>query len=697
MSSTGVVLPFLLLSFAAQAQQYVISTYAGGAPPPGMVSTPISVGTVATDASGNLYFSYFTTTCMCIFKLNPDGILTHVAGSAQRGFSGDGGPATSAQLGSPSGLAVDTAGNLFIADPGVFHAGTHGVDRIRKVSPDGIITTVAGGGVLFGSSADGGPATSAELSFPIGVAVDDAGNLFFSESVDADQEGSNRVRKVSADGLISTVAGNGMFGFSGDGGPATSAQLAGPGSLALDSTGNLFFVDLYNQRIRKVSPDGTIATAVDTSMPMSTFCDCSVSAVTMDKAGNLFYTVSSDSVFKKSPDGIITTLVGTDAGLQVWWLAVDGAGNLFLPYGSSFRKVSPDGLITTLLGDGACCYSGDGGPATSAQLNHTNSVAADGAGNLFIADTDNHRIRRVSPDGIIATVAGNGEWSAVCNLSSDSEPATSAHLCRPSQVAADGTGNLFMVDGNRIRKVSPDGTITPVAGTGVVGVDGDGGLATGAQLAYPNSVAADGAGNLYFAEWARVRKISPDGIITTVAGDGTRLSNNGGCLPIGSPGCGPPPPTRDGGPATLAQLWGPASVTVDGAGNLYFVDGVRIRKVSPDGIITTVAGNGNATGYHGFTGDGGPATNAPLWNPNGVTVDSAGNLFISEPVRIRKVTRDGIINTIAGSSDPGYSGDGGLAAKAQLWNPTGLTVDAAGNVYFADSFNNVVRILGPVR
>jgi sugar lactone lactonase YvrE len=317
----------------------------------------ISVSNAITvDASDNVYFSsYSNNSCTCVFKLDPS-VLTRVAGSAQRGFSGDGGPATSAQLGRPSGLAVDGAGNLFIADPGVYHSGTYGTDRVRKVSPDGIITTVAGGGSLWGSSADGGPATSAQLLLSNGVAVDRAGNLYFSEGIDAAGLGNNRIRKVSPDGIITTVAGDGTSsGFSGDGGPATSAQLAGPASLAIDNASNLFFVDYYNNRIRMVSPDGTITTVVDTGGSTSQNCGCSVTSVTVDRAGNLFYSVytvySVSTLFKRSPTGVITTAAGTDFGGGVWGLAVDAAGNLFLTGGSNLRKILADGFITTLLGD----------------------------------------------------------------------------------------------------------------------------------------------------------------------------------------------------------------------------------------------------------------------------------------------------------------------------------------------------------
>jgi sugar lactone lactonase YvrE len=698
----GLVVALLSVSLA-QAQQYVISTYAGGPRPPG-ANTSGGAGSLATDTSGNLYFAgnFSSNPCVCVFKLDPNGVLTRIAGSPQRGFSGDGGPATSAQLSGPMGLAVDGVGNLFIADAGGFYAGSfpngYSGDRIRKVSPDGIITTVAGGGALAGSAADGGLATNAELFQAFFVAADSVGNVFISESPDDDGGGSNRIRKVTPDGVITTVVGNGMFGFAGDGGPAISAQLNGPSSLAVDNGGNLFFVDSANQRIRKVSADGTITTVVDARASINLSFDSSVTSLSVDAAGNLFFNnFSNGAVFKLSPAGVTTTVVGGDSGPNSWALAVDGANNLFLTgFSRNLIKVSPDGFVTTLLGNGACCYAGDGGPATSAQLQQVNSVAADSVGNLFIADSGNHRIRKVDAGGTITTVAGNGTWNALCGaMTGDSEPAASAQLCAPSQVSVDGIGNIFIVDRNRIRKVSPDGTITSIAGDGTMGsgIGGDG-MPAAQALAYPNSVAVDSVGNIYFAEWARVRKITPDGVVTTVAGTGTPPNTNG-CSPPESPSCGPPS-IGDGQPATSVQLFGPKSVTVDGAGNIYFVDGWRIRKVTPDGIITTVAGNGVPTGYHGPTGDGGPAIDAPLWTPNDVTLDSAGNLYISEPVRIRKVTIDGTINTIAGTQDPGYSGDGGLANKAQLGNPSGLTVDGGGNVYFADSSNNVIRVLRPV-
>jgi sugar lactone lactonase YvrE len=307
-------------------------------------------------------------------------------------------------------------------------------------------------------------------------------------------------------------------------------------------------------------------------------------------------------------------------------------------------------------------------------------VAVDGSGNLYIADTSNDRIRKVSPAGIITTVAGNGKSYGPLG---DGGPATSARLNKPSGVAVDRLGNLYIADaGNcRIRKVSPTSIITTVAGNGTQGSSGDGGPATSAELYFPQGVTVDRSGNLYIADRV-VRKVSPAGMIATAAGSGKGYG-----------------PSGDGGAATSARLYDAERVALDGLGNLYIadVDGnpttedSRIRKVSPVGVITTVAGGGSSRG------DGGPATNAQLFRPSDVAVDGSGNLYISDAdsCRIRKVSPAGIITTVAGNGDRGYSGDGGPATGAELLEPTGLAVDGSGRIYIADKGGNAVRILTP--
>lgn len=340
------------------------------------------------------------------------GRIEIVAGTGARGFSGDGGPATEASLWVVRGLALDSKGNLFIAD--------RWNQRVRQVSPGGIIITVAGSGPVGMDVGrfwgDGGPATQAGLNAPSGVAVDGSGALYISEWF------SHRVRRVSPDGKITTVAGTGKQGFSGDGGPATAAALSGPSGLAVDHAGNLFIADFHNGRVRKVSPNGKITT------------------------------VAGGGTGELGDGGPATAaVVDTPAGL-----AVDRTGSLFIASQNSHRvrKVSPNGMISTVAGSGpggirAGGFSGDGGPATKAQFKFVSSIAVDHAGNLFITDGDNHRVRKVSPDGTITTVAGGGTRGLVDGI------AATAATFYPFAVAVDGAGNLLVADSsNRIFKVN---------------------------------------------------------------------------------------------------------------------------------------------------------------------------------------------------------------------------------------------------
>jgi hypothetical protein len=359
--------------------------------------------------------------CAAADKPLAPGTIITVAGTGTQGYSGDGGPATAAELNAPAGVAVDTAGNLFIAD---FR--NH---RLRKLSPDGTITTVAGkggvGGPEGGFSGDGGPARDAQLNLPLYLAFDGAGNLFITDY------GNNRVRRIGVDGIISTVAGKGPSGefrgtYSGDGGLATKASLNGPLGPATDAAGNLFIADALNYRVRKVGLDGTITT------------------------------VAGNGVHSNPRDGSLAnkTQLGTPNGL-----ARDGAGNLFISdqFNHQVYKVGPDGLISTVAGGGPRGYgnggySGDGGPARDARFDLLHGLAVDSAGNLFVADASNHRIREIGPDGIVITVAGGGNPADGLG---DGGPATEARLGSPAGVAVDAEGNLFFADQDthRVRKV----------------------------------------------------------------------------------------------------------------------------------------------------------------------------------------------------------------------------------------------------
>ncbi|MBI6546153.1 MAG: hypothetical protein HY692_05125, partial [Cyanobacteria bacterium NC_groundwater_1444_Ag_S-0.65um_54_12] len=343
------------------------------------------------------------------------------------------------------------------------------------------------------------------------------------------------------------------------------------------------------------------------------------------------------------------------------------------------------GIITTIAGIGTYGYSGVGGPALNAMFGfgpasagvEGGGICSDSVGNLYIADSWNHRVRKVDTSGIITTIAGNGNPDSL--ELGDGGPATAASLMDPRDVAVDNGGNIYIADqkSHRIRKVDTAGIITTVAGgnSNWGGYSGDGGPAVSADLYYPESIAVDGAGNLYIADNGnnRIRKVDTNGIITTVAGDGGYYFSG------------------DGGPATAAGLARPRDVAMDGAGNLYIADSGnnRIRKVDTSGIITTLAGDGSGV----YPGDGFPATAVGVAQPRHIAVDGTGNLYIAEWLnnRLRKVDASGIITTLAGTDTPWFSGDGGPVSVAELAGPGSMTVDGAGNLFFVDSLNGRIR------
>jgi len=335
--------------------------------------------------------------------------------------------------------------------------------------------------------------------------------------------------------------------------------------------------------------------------------------------------------------------------------------------------------IYTVAGKDTGSYSGDGGAAVLSGLYNPTGIALDASGNLFIADLENHRIRKVNASGIISTVAGSG----VSGYSGDGGAATAAEFKNPAGVAVDASGNIYIADAsnNRIRKVNTGNIITTIAGNGFGtgtsfgGYSGDGGPATAAELNFPTGVAVDDSGNLFIADYFnhRIRKVNTLGIISTVAGDSIGAYSG------------------DGGPATAAELHAPLGIAVDASGNIFITDNgnSRIRKVNSLGIISTVAGDGTP----GYSGDGGVATAAELLYPFGLTVDASGNLFIADYYNnvIRQVDTSGIISTVAGNDTAGYSGDKGAATAAELFNPSGIAVDTWGNLFIADQKNNRIR------
>lgn len=750
----------LLIAPTALNAQYAINTVAGGGPN-GLPALSSSIGyssSVARDASGNSYVADVNSSR--ILKIDTTGTVTVFAGNGsgvggEGGYSGDGGPATSAQLGRPQAIALDTSGNLFIADT------ENSV--IREVAAaTGTITTVAGTyyppNAACNYSGDGAPAISAQLCRPAGLSVDSSGNIFIADTENSVIRCVVTVAggcfgSTLAVGSITTVAGDANLspGYSGDAAAATSAQLNLPNGVFVDAAGNIFIADTYNSVIRCVVgvaggcfgstlAVGSITTVAGTyydftssTPPACQFSGdgaaatsaqlCLPSAVFLDASGNMFIADTENSVIREVSAGIIQTIAGTPGTTgysgdgaaattaELYYpnsLFVDSSENVFIADTNNFviRQVSA-ATIQTVVGNHTIAYSGDGGPATSASLYASGGVFIDASGNIFIADTYNSVIREVlAATGEIQTVAGNADLGA--GYSGDGATATSAQLNFPQAVFVDTQEDIFIADteNSRIRCVVGTaggcfgsalavGSITTVVGTGTAGSAGDGSAASSAELQNPYGVFADAAGNLFIADTdnSKIRCVVATssgcfGSTLAVGSITTVVGTATHCQPAGST-CG------DGAAAASAQLNFPVGIFVDSSGDLFIADTFdsKIREVSAaDGNIQTVAGS-TAPGY---SGDGGLATNAALDQPYGVFVDSFGNIFIADTDNsaLREVVAvTGNIQTIAGNGTEGFSGDGGTATSGQLAHPLGVAGDALGDLYVADAENSRIREL----
>ncbi len=593
---------------------------------------------VALDSTGNFYYSDYSNNR--VFKVNVStGIVTVVAGLGTPGYSGDGGPATGAQLRNPMGVAADGSGNVYIAD-------TYN-NVIRKVNTSGVISTVAGTGTCAydgDTTTDGKPATQHSLCYPDQIATDSTGNLFIADS------SNYRIRELSGTS-ISTVAGNGTITACADGTLATQCGLYLPEGIAVDSSDNLYISDTYDEVIRKVTA---------TSGQIKTI------AGTLGTAGFTGDGGSATSATLNYPMAVAVNSAGTTV-----WLADY--------YNLRIRSFTVSGNINTVAGDGSGGFCGDGGPATSACLYYPTGVAVNSAGDFFVADYDNYRIREVNTSGTVNTVAGNGSTSQ--ETAGNNVSANGVTLNYPWGLVGDQSGNMFIADQNNyiVREfVNSSGLVNFFAGNGTYGYSGDSGPATSAQLTYPYGVARDSLGNVYVADAYNciIRKVDTAGNISTVAGTPNYCSFGG-----------------DGGPATSAYLSYPYGVYVDTNDNLYIADTYNqvIRRIS-GGTITTVAGTPSVGGY---SGDGGPATSAELNYPNGVKTDSAGDLYIADSYnhRVRMVSAaSGNISTIAGNGTAGFSGDG-IATQNSLYYPRSTWVDPNGNLFIADQYNQRIRMV----
>jgi YVTN family beta-propeller protein len=584
------------------------------------------------------------------------------------GYLGDNGPATSAAL-SPFNTVQDKAGNYYVTD--------RYAHRIRKITSSGTITTIAGTGIC-GYNGENIPAKSAMLCYPAGLTFDTAGNLYVADS------GNDRVRKISSSGKITTVAGNGVHGYGGNGGPAISATLSNPWTIAFDTGGNLYFSEVTNSVVRMVNSGGIISTFAGTGVAGFSGDGGPASAAMMnwprgigfDASGNLYIADSNNRRVRiVTAAGTINTFAGTgqggcngDGGLataarigNTRGVSINN-GVLYIATGgcSVVRAVNLSSNIISTFAGSNLGYDGDNNPPLSSRFFSPNHTLFDAAGNALIDDSFNGRIRKLS-GGLIHTFAGG--------YLGDGNSATSAALVFPEALAIDKSGNLYIADwtGNRVRKVS-GGKISTIAGTGVNGYSGDGGPGTSALLYGPQGVAVDSTGNVFIADTYNnvIRKVTTAGTISTFATD-----------------------------ANFCDL---LQMAIDSANNLYVADdcvGV-IFKITPTAVVSVFAGVLNQFGYNG---DNIPATTAWLNGAVGVGVDTHGNVMIPDTYnsRVREVNTSGIISTIAGDGICNYSGDGGSATSAELCNPWSVAVSSSDAIYFPDlNYGRIRKISGGI-
>lgn len=590
---------------------------------------------------------------------------------------------------------------------------------------------------------DGKPATSAILTLVDGAAVGPDGSIYISH------RSKNRVRKIDLKGIITTVAGNGKAGFSGDGVPATETSLNFPAGLTFDKEGNLYIADRNNHRIRKVDRNGIITTAAGNGVAdMGGDNEPAINAqlnlpsdVAYDYQNNLYIADRSNNRIRKvDSEGIITTIAGLglagyggDYGLAIdaylkypFGVAVDKKGNIFIADrgNNRIRKINPEGIITTIAGDGYHAFGGSYGPAAHASLAFPTGVEVDDRGNIYIADRNNNRIRKIDPLGIILPFAGTGKT----DYNGDNEVASETNLHLPLALALDGKGNMIIVDRShfRVRKIDiKKHTVETIAGTGKSLFKGDEGTALGATLKSPSGIVINSRGEIIFVDQShnRIRRINSKGVISTIAGNGF-LGNEG-----------------DGGPALKASLYRPTGLAIDQNDNMYVVSRFppswNIRKIDSDGNIHTFAGNGLLDDL----GDGGRATQASFkalkdvavdseeniyiaglgrvrkvnkqglissvskddWNnldvethPNGIAIGTNGSIYVSDSGsnKIRKILSDGSIQTIAGTGKMVDNGDGKPAINAGIRAPGGLTFSPQGELYIAEETTHRIRKIG---
>lgn len=624
-----------------------VAGYANGVGSAALFDTPSSL---AADSAGNIYVADSANSV--IRKITPEKVVTTLAGSPNA-FGRVDGIGSSAQFGFVTAIAIDRAGNLYATD----------LYCIRKITPSGSVTTLAGVADEVGHG--DGMGTAARFGRLTGITVDDAGNVYVGEEVyTLGAVTASGIRKITPDGTVTTIKYQPevIIGLNSEAGVYPDQRVWGPIGVAIDHQGNLYVADQGYSIIRKVTPSGDISTFAGRTI---TYDDNTPSPDTSRGS----FTGQELLTDLNKTDG-----VGREARFhQPLGIAVDGSGNVFVAdtRAHTIRKITPAAVVTTLAGMARGIAGSADGVGASAQFYYPNGVTVDGNGSVFIADTNNNTIRKITPNGTVTTLAGNNTQSG-----SGDGTGESARFYGPMGLTVDSSGNVYVCDeGNAtIRRVSPAGVVTTLAGS--PGYYGNAGHADGigvlAQFDLPQGVAVDKSGHLYVADYGncKIRKITPDGTVTSLAGS---LTGDFGL--------------RDG-TGSEALFRHPSGPSLDAAGNIYVADqgNSAIRKITPAGVVTTVAGG--QTGYADGIG-----SSAKFNQPTGVAVDiNTGFVYVADTGNnlIRRVSPAGDVTTVGGTTGIRGSADG-LGINAQFNAPMNVAVDPAGNLYVSDSGNNAIR------
>jgi len=602
-------------------------------------------------------------------------ILEEFAGHVGGGPGSADGTGTEASFSYPRGVATDNAANVYVADSSN--------NTIRKITPAGVVTTLAGTAGVPGTA--DGTGAAASFNYPQGVATDSAGNVYVADSL------NGTIRKITPEGVVTTLAGTAEVAGSSDG-VGAAASFNFPSGVAADSVGNVYVADSNNNTIRKITPAGVVTTLAGTAGVAgsddgtgATASFDSPQGVAADSAGNVYVADTNNNAIRKvTPAGVVTTLAGiagalggsadgTGAAASFLWptgVSADSTGNVYVAdsNNNTIRKITPAGVVTTLAGTAGVAGSADGTGA-SASFHSPRGVATDNAGNVYVADYYNHTIRKITPAGVVTTLAG----MAVVIGSADGIGVV-ASFNSPQGVATDSAGNVYVADtiNHTIRKITPAGVVSTLAGTAGVAGSADG-VGAGASFNFPLSVATDSAGNVYVLDvifnqriggtgGAIIRKITPAGEVSTLAG----LAMVIGSVP-------------------------PIGLATDNAGNLYVADVFdhTILKITPEGVVSTLAGTAGVAG----SADGVGAA-ASFLQPRGVATDSADNVYVWDNYTIRRITPAGVVTTLAGT--PGVQGSSdGTGAAASFSFASGLATDSNNNIYVADTGNYLIRKITP--